>query len=85
MRIMGKISGALKEFPNEFMREDMAHRNHGQSLSKLDSRGGMGADEIFANLFGLKNGWTKGNFSSKEAGCIDVLEKIVSLVHPEKY
>ncbi len=53
MKILGRVSGLLF-YPNnisfEILSETMAQKNHGQTLSGLNSRGGMSVMEILANL-----------------------------------
>lgn len=53
MKILGRQQGLLF-YPNyitfDMMSEEMAQKNHGQTLSGLNSRGGMSVMEILANL-----------------------------------
>ena len=39
-----------KEVPDEMLSEQWAQRNHGQSLAKLNSRGGLSPAEMLANI-----------------------------------
>lgn len=41
------------EFPSNLLSEDMAQYNHSQSLERLNSRGGLGYDEIVCNILGV--------------------------------
>lgn len=53
MQIMGRQKGLIY-YPNyvsfNLMSEEMAQKNHGQSLRTLNSRGGMSVMEILANI-----------------------------------
>lgn len=40
----------LKEFPDKYLSEDHAYKVHGQTLNRLNERGGMGYFEIWINL-----------------------------------
>jgi len=66
---------ALKVFPTEFMSESQALANHGQSLERLDTRGGMSYYEIWCNLRG--NGFEK--YDKRFNYCRGVMHKKISL------
>lgn len=53
MNILGRQKNVLfypQTVPFKMLSEEMAQKNHGQSLSRLNSRGGMGGMEILANI-----------------------------------
>ena len=53
MNILGRQSGLLfypQNIPFDMLSEEMAQKNHGQTLSELNSRGGMSLMEILANI-----------------------------------
>ena len=54
MKIMGSI---LKSIPFDSLNEEWAQRNHGQSLDRLNERGGLGSDEALAII--EKRKWIK--------------------------
>lgn len=53
MKILGRQRGLIlypNSIPFEMLSEEMAKKNHGQTLSGLNSRGGLSVMEILANL-----------------------------------
>ena len=40
----------LKEFPTELLNEEKAYKIHGQTLKRLNERGGLSYFEIYLNL-----------------------------------
>lgn len=59
-----------KEFPDEFFSEEMAQRIHGQSLARLNERGGMSPGEMILNI--LKMNYRSG-MSIDTGQCIILL------------
>ena len=43
-----------KKVPDNLLSEDQAQKNHGQTLNRLNERGGMGAYEIMCNIHKIK-------------------------------
>lgn len=60
--------------PTELLNENRASINHGQTLTRLDQRGGLGPEEIIANIedIGLREAYDK--YTIKEA--IDIISKL---------
>lgn len=70
-----KYPDALTEFPDKYLSEEMAQRNHMQSLERLNERGGMGYFEILCNLrkTGLRG------FDKRQNYCKVVLQRLIKL------
>lgn len=49
------------EFPDALLSEDWAKKIHGQTLKRLNERGGMSVTELLMNL----NKWTMSEFFAK--------------------
>lgn len=66
--------GGIRAVPFDLLCEDIADRNHGQSLESLNERGGLSPSEMLANIE------RRRYYSMDEDWCYDVLQQIV-----EKY
>jgi len=75
------LDGILLTFPTSLMSEEIAQMNHGQTLERLDERGGMEPREVIANLFRLKLKWVRENPNSDEQ--LDLLKRIIEVVGVE--
>jgi len=53
--------------PDILLNEDMAECNHGQTLNRLNERGGLGPEEIMANIHRLKLPDTYKKYTTKQA------------------
>ena len=76
-----KFPDGLKEFPTDLMSEGMALKNHSQTLSRLNERGGMGYREIICNIFGLELGWIFKKPGTQKQ--VDLLTDIIKVINGE--
>lgn len=71
----------LKEFPNELMNEKYADEIHGQTLARLEERGGLSPCEILVNVLGLSFRWISNNPSTAKQ--VELLKHIIETVPTE--
>lgn len=62
-------------FPDEFLNEEMAARNHGQSLAQLNERGGLAISEILANILQQDSRWIQ--MHPEEQWQVDMINSII--------
>lgn len=68
------------KFPTECLSEKWAQKVHGQSLARLDERGGMSPQEIFVNLNKLDlrlDQWAKLD----EHECLEFLLNYITMIN----
>lgn len=74
------LTGYPEIVPDELLNEEQAQRNHGQSLSRLNQRGGMSVPEILFNIHKQKIDWSPGGCTDTQAK-IDELNDIIARFH----
>lgn len=78
MRVHGSRNKKLSNYPDfvpdEMLSENQAQSNHGQSLKKLNERGGMAVYEILANIKGKRIMYGIGEESQQD---IDELNDLI--------
>ncbi len=63
------------EVPNELLNEDWAITNHGQTLARLDERGGMDITEIWLNILSMNLDFMDKGTTQRRIDVLNILIK----------
>ena len=84
MRILDEheLKDCPRNFPTELLNEEWAITNHGQTLAKLDSRGGLAVYEIILNIFRLPHPSLGDKRFGNSQEQVELLKQIIKVINP---